>query len=430
MKISKAPGLRGTIRVPGDKSISHRAVMLGSISEGTTHITGFLNGADCISTVNCFKAMGVNIEYDGGSEVLVHGAGLFGLKEPASILDCGNSGTTTRIISGILAGQSFVSRLTGDKSIQKRPMNRIIEPLRLMGADIISEKGNDCVPLKISPAKLKGITYHTPVASAQVKSCLLLAGLYAEGETVVSEPALSRNYTELMLGEMGADITESGSSIILRPGRKLNSIDINVPGDISSAAYFIGAGLIVPDSDILIENVGINPTRDGIIRVFRDMGGNIDIINRRTVAGEEVADINVKSSDLSGTEISGDIIPTLIDELPLIAVAAAMAEGTTVIHDAAELRVKESDRIALVTRNLKAMGADIESTDDGFIINGKDGEPRPLKGTVIDDAFDHRIAMSFTVAGLNASGVTEIMHPLCVDISYPEFFNDIVNCTQ
>lgn len=430
MKISKAPGLRGTIRVPGDKSISHRAVMLGSISEGTSHITGFLNGADCISTVNCFKAMGVNIEYDGGSEVLVHGAGLFGLKEPASILDCGNSGTTTRIISGILAGQSFISRLTGDKSIQKRPMNRIIEPLRLMGADIISEKGNDCVPLKISPAKLKGITYHTPVASAQVKSCLLLAGLYAEGETVVSEPALSRNYTELMLGEMGADITESKTGIILRPGRKLNSIDINVPGDISSAAYFIGAGLIVPDSDILIENVGINPTRDGIIRVFRDMGGNIDIINRRTVAGEEVADINVKSSELSGTEISGDIIPTLIDELPLIAVAAAMAEGTTVIHDAAELRVKESDRIALVTRNLKAMGADIESTDDGFIINGKDGEPRPLKGTVIDDAFDHRIAMSFTVAGLIASGVTEIMHPLCVDISYPEFFNDIVNCTQ
>lgn len=430
MIISKSSGLHGKIKVPGDKSISHRSVMLGALSEGTSHITGFLNGADCISTINCFRSMGVDIEYSGGSELTVHGTGLYGLKEPSDILYCGNSGTTTRILSGILAGQSFSSTLTGDNSIQKRPMKRIIDPLRMMGSDIISIKDNGCAPLRISPSKLHGIDYTMPVASAQVKSCLLMAALYADGDTVIREPALSRDHTEIMLEAMGAAISRSDSGVVLHPGNKLSSRDISVPGDISSAAYFLGAALLIPDSDILIENVGINPTRDGIIHVLKKMGGNISLMDQRSSAGEPVADIHVKSSELSGTEISGDIIPALIDELPLIAVAAAMAHGTTVIKDAGELRVKESDRIALVTGNLKAMGADIEATDDGFIINGKDGDPRPLKGTRIDDANDHRIAMSFTVAGMAASGETTISHPECAAVSYPGFFEDISSLTD
>ncbi len=430
MTISKKPGLHGIIKVPGDKSISHRAVTLGALAEGSSHIKGFLNGADCISTINCFRTLGVDIEFNGGSEVTVSGAGLYGLKEPEKTLDCGNSGTTTRIISGILSAQPFASRVTGDASIQKRPMKRIMEPLSLMGADIRSEKENGCAPLVISPSHLHGIDYLSPVASAQVKSCILMAALYADGETVIREPASSRNHTELMLKAMGSDISSSGNKIRLIPGKTLYACDLNIPGDISSAAYFIGASLIVPGSDILIKDVGVNPTRDGILRVFTDMGGDIELTGLRTAAGEPVADINVKASDLHGIEISGDIIPALIDELPLIAVVASQAEGTTIIKDAAELKVKESDRIALVTKNLKAMGADIEATDDGFIINGKDGSPSPLKGCLIDDAFDHRIAMSFTIAGLIASGETCIEHPECVSISYPEFFSDIVNCTQ
>ncbi len=426
MKITKnTSGLHGKIKVPGDKSISHRSVMLGAMAEGVTHVTGFLNGADCTSTINCFKAMGVNIEYDGGTEVTVHGVGLHGLKASANVLDCGNSGTTTRIMSGLLAGQGFISELTGDESIKKRPMRRIMTPLKEMGADIISVKDNDCAPLRISPSKLHGISYNSPVASAQVKSSILMAALYADGETRVTEPALSRDHTELMLSAMGADIYREGLSVTLKPGKKLCAQDIEVPGDISSAAYFIGAGLIIPGSDLIIENVGINPTRSGIIKVFNDMGAKLELINERTVTGEKVADIHVMTSDLHGIEISGDIIPTLIDELPLIAVVAATAEGTTVIKDAAELKVKESDRIALVTKNLKAMGADIEATDDGFVINGKDGTPGPFHGAVIDDALDHRIAMSFTIAGLVSSGETEILHPKCVSISYPDFFKGI-----
>lgn len=428
MKISKnTSGLHGKIKVPGDKSISHRSVMLGAIAEGITHVKGFLNGADCTSTINCFKAMGVDIEYDGGTEVTVHGVGLHGLKASANVLNCGNSGTTTRIMSGLLAGQPFASELTGDESIQKRPMKRIMIPLKEMGADIISVKDNGCAPLRINPAKLHGVSYNSPVASAQVKSSILMAALYAEGETTVTEPAFSRDHTELMLSAMGADIHREGLSVTLKPGNTLYAQDIEVPGDISSAAYFIGAGLIVPDSDLIIENVGINPTRAGIIEVFRDMGASLELINERKAAGEKVADIHVMTSKLHGTEISGDIIPTLIDELPLIAVVAATAEGTTIIKDASELKVKESDRIALVTKNLKAMGADIEATDDGFIINGKNGTLRPLHGASIDDALDHRIAMSFTVAGLISSSDTEIVHPECVSISYPDFFEDILS---
>lgn len=424
MKIKKASGLKGRLRVPGDKSISHRSVMLGAIAKGTTHVSGFLNGADCTSTINCFRAMGVDITYDGGTEVIVHGVGLHGLKAPSGVLDCGNSGTTTRILSGLLSGQSFSSELTGDASIRRRPMKRIMTPLSLMGADIVSIEDNGCAPLKINPARLHGISYDSPVASAQVKSAILLAGLYADGETTVNEPSLSRNHTELMLKAMGADLQTFGSSVTISPAKELTPQDIEVPGDISSAAYFIGAGLIVPDSRIIIENVGINPTRAGIIKVFTDMGGDIGLINERTSAGESVADIIVRTSDLHGIEISGDIIPTLIDELPLIAVAASRASGTTIIKDAGELKVKESDRIALVTKNLKAMGADIEACEDGFIIN-KGGKPGPLHGAPIDDALDHRIAMSFAIAGLVADKETEILHPECVDISYPGFYQDL-----
>lgn len=415
-------GLKGIYRVPGDKSISHRAVMLGAIADGDTHVTGFLNGADCTSTIGCFNAMGVDIDYDGGTDVTVHGVGLCGLKEPSGTLDCGNSGTTTRIISGLLSGQSFASSLTGDDSIKRRPMKRIIDPLRLMGADIRSVKDNGCAPLAISPSVLHGIEYHSPVASAQVKSCLLMAALYARGATTVHEPALSRDHTELMLKAMGADIKRAGLAVTLTPGRSLHALDIHIPGDISSAAYLIGAALLVPESDIIIENVGINPTRDGILRVFRGMGADIELEGSHTEAGEDVADIRVRYSDLHGVNIGGDIIPALIDEIPLIAVVAACAEGTTVIKDAGELRVKESDRIALVTSNLKAMGADIEASDDGFIINGG-GESLPLHGTGIDDALDHRIAMSFAIAGLVAEGTTVISHPECVSISYPGFFD-------
>ncbi|MBQ7583478.1 MAG: 3-phosphoshikimate 1-carboxyvinyltransferase [Lachnospiraceae bacterium] len=427
VRISRSrAGFRGELRVPGDKSISHRAVMFGAIAEGVTHINGFLNGADCISTINCFKALGVKIEHDGGTGVTVCGVGLHGLKKPDGVLDCGNSGTTVRLMSGILAGQGFTSTITGDASIRKRPMKRIMTPLMEMGADISSLEGNDCAPLKLRAASLHGIDYRSNIASAQVKSAVLLAGLYAEGETTVTEPALSRNYTELMLSAMGADITRSGLSVTLRPGKPLKAQDITIPGDISSAAYFIGAALILKGSDLLIKNTGINPTRAGIIEVFKAMGGSISLENERTEAGERVADIRVKSSALHGTEISGDIIPTLIDELPLIAVVAAFAEGTTVIRDAAELKVKESDRIALVTKNLKAMGADIEATEDGFIINAS-GTPKPLHGVRIDDSLDHRIAMSFAVAGLAAEGDTEIMHPECVSISYPGFFEDLTS---
>ncbi len=417
--------LKGSVNIPGDKSISHRSIMFGAIAEGTTTIHGFLKSADCLSTIGCFRDMGIEIEEDGDT-VLVHGNGLNGLSAPDHVLDCGNSGTTTRIISGILAGQPFETTLNGDNSIQKRPMRRVIEPLQEMGADIESVRDNGCAPLKISPAKLHGTHITTNVASAQVKSAVLLAGLYADSETTLTEPALSRNHTEIMLKAFGADLTpgtEENPTVSIRPGKTLTAREINVPGDISSAAYFIGAGLIVPDSEVLIKNVGINPTRDGILTVFRAMGADITEENVREEAGEKTADLLVRFSNLKGTEIGGSVIPKLIDELPLIAVAATQAEGTTVIKDAAELKVKESDRIELTVKNLKAMGADIEATDDGMIIHG----PTPLHHASIDTAKDHRIAMSFAVASLINDDVqpTDIQDSACVSISYPEFFRDL-----
>lgn len=413
-------GLRGEVTVPGDKSISHRSVMFGAISKGLTEIDGFLQGADCLSTISCFERMGVSIE-NRGERVLVFGNGMHGLKEPDGVLDCGNSGTTTRLLSGLLSAQPFCVTLTGDESIRKRPMKRIITPLSQMGASIKSVNNNGCAPLFIEGQRLHGISYQSPVASAQVKSAVLLAGLYAEGETRVTEPYLSRNHSELMLAHFGADVRTEGTTAVLRPARELFGQKISVPGDISSAAFFIAAALMVPGSELLIRNVGINPTRDGILTVCRSMGADIEILNPSAGSGEPVADLLVRHSSLHGTEIGGAVIPTLIDELPVIAAMACLADGKTVIRDAAELKVKESNRIAVMTEGLSAMGARVEETADGMIIHGGS----PLHGAVIDSRKDHRIAMTFAVTALAASGQTEILDADCVSISYPGFYGDL-----
>ena len=425
MIFNKVNSLKGEITIPGDKSISHRAVMFGSLAEGTTEVTNFLQGADCLSTISCFRNLGIDIE-NTPERILIHGKGLHGLKESATVLDTGNSGTTTRLISGILAGQSFTTILNGDASIQTRPMKRIITPLSMMGANIVSLDGNDCAPLRICGSSLHGITYNSPVASAQVKSCVLLAGLYADAPTSVTEPVLSRNHTELMLAGFGAKVTSSGTTATIEPEPDLKGIKIEVPGDISSAAYFIAAGLIIPNSEILVKNVGINPTRDGILRVAKEMGGDITILNEKISGGEPTCDLLVRSSSLKGITVGGEIIPTLIDEIPMIAVMACFAEGTTIIKDAQELKVKESNRIDTVVTNLKAMGAHIEATDDGMIIEGG----YPLHGAVIDSHLDHRIAMSFAVGALGADGETTIEGADCVKISYPEFYETLENLIQ
>lgn len=419
MEIKKLTNLHGEITVPGDKSISHRAVMFGSLAKGTTRIIHFLEGADCLSTISCFRKMGIDIENNNG-EILVHGKGLRGLSSPTDILDVGNSGTTTRLISGILAGQNFVSELTGDDSIQSRPMKRIMTPLLSMGADITSIKGNNCVPLRIAGHPLKAIHYDSPVASAQVKSCVLLAGMYSDGVTSVTEPVLSRNHTEIMLNYFGAQVTSEGTTASIVPEPSLHAREITVPGDISSAAYFIAAGLLVPGSEILLKNVGINPTRDGLLRVCKDMGADITMLNVN-MDGEPTADLLVRTSSLHGTTVGGEIIPTLIDEIPMIAVMAAFAEGTTIIKDAKELKVKESDRILVMAENLSRMGADITPTEDGMIIHGG----KPLHGAVIDSYLDHRVAMSFAIAGLLCDGPLSIKGGDCVKISYPEFYEDL-----
>ncbi len=422
MKLTRVKGFKGEVTVPGDKSISHRSIMLGSLAKGDTEVYGFLQGADCLSSIDCFRKMGVEIE-NKGDIVVIHGRGLHGLQAPKDTLDVGNSGTTTRLMSGILAAQNFTSRVNGDASIQKRPMKRIITPLSMMGADIISELGNGCAPLVINGKRLKGIHYDSPVASAQVKSAVLFAGLYADGETSVTEPAVSRNHTELMFEEFGVDIKCEGKTATVKPATELYAKKAVVPGDISSAAYFMVAGAITPNSQITIKNVGINPTRDGIIKVFEMMGADMKVEKTSGNIGEPTADITVSTSNLRGCVIGGDIIPTLIDEIPAIAILACFADGETIIKDAQELKVKESNRIDVMVDNLKAMGADIEATDDGMIIRGG----KPLRGAIIDSKLDHRIAMSFAVAAMNADGETEILGSECVDISYPKFYEDMRN---
>lgn len=425
MIFNKVNSLKGELTVPGDKSISHRAVMLGSLAEGTTEVTNFLNGADCLSSIRCFKQMGIEVSNNNGT-VIIKGRGLHGLKKPADILDAGNSGTTIRLMSGILSAQKFNVTVTGDSSIQKRPMKRIMTPLSMMGADITSKYSNDCAPLYINGRQLKGIHYNSPVASAQVKSAVLLAGLYADNDTSVTEPYLSRNHTELMFEAFGINTKADNTTVTVFPGQKLVSSKIAVPGDISSAAYFITAGLICPNSEITIKNVGINPTRDGIIKVCRQMGGKITLSNIKNNGSEPIADITVVSSELTGIEIGGEIIPSLIDELPIIAILACFAKGETIIKDAQELKVKESNRIDVMVNNLSLMGADITATEDGMIIKGQ----KPLKGAVIESNMDHRIAMSFAIAGIMSEGETTILNSNCVDISYPSFYNDLKKLIQ
>lgn len=417
--------MRGELTVPGDKSISHRAVMLGSIAQGTTEITNFLTGADCLSTIRCFRQMGVSIE-ERPDCILVHGRGLRGLTAPDGALNTGNSGTTTRLMSGILAGQRFSSLLSGDASLNSRPMKRIMDPLGQMGARIISVNGNGCAPLSIQPGDLHGIAYTSPVASAQVKSAVLLAGLYADGETSVTEPVLSRNHTELMLQNFGAYVMTAlhpggSATAYVEPCQELYGQQVFVPGDISSAAYFIAAALLTPGSELLIKNVGTNFTRAGFLKVCEAMGADITLINKTIEGGEPRADILARSSALKGTVIEGELIPTLIDEIPILAVMAALAEGTTVIRDAAELKVKETNRIDTVTAGLAAMGANVTPTEDGMIIEGRSH----LTGARIQSHLDHRIAMAFAVAGLAARGETFIEDSQCVDVSYPEFFQTL-----
>ena len=428
MQIQPVKQLRGEVSVPGDKSISHRSIMFGALAKGTTEITHFLHGADCLSTIGCFRAMGINIE-DTPDRILVHGKGLHGLSEPSSFLDVGNSGTTTRLISGILSGQPFATTLSGDASLNSRPMKRIMEPLGMMGADILSQNGNGCAPLLINsllPAgqnpSLHAIHYHSKVASAQVKSSVLLAGLYADGLTLVTEPVLSRNHTELMLNGFGANVqteihSDGSATASILPCEELYGQKILVPGDISSAAYFIAAALLVPGSELLIKNVGTNPTRAGILEVCRAMGADITYLNENCDSGEPTADLLVRTSTLHGTTVEGAIIPTLIDEIPMIAVMAAFAEGTTIIRDAAELKVKETDRIKTTTEGLLAMGVDVTPTGDGMIIRGGN----PVHGGQINSYLDHRIAM----AALAAEGNTEIQDGQCVDVSYPSFFTEL-----
>ena len=438
IKLEHTNSLNGTLAVPGDKSISHRSVMIGAIAEGDTYVRGFLDGEDCRATIDCFEKMGIEVEDKFGPSshfpearederiLVVHGNGLRGLKEPAQILDARNSGTTVRLLSGILAGQSFVSTITGDDSLKTRPMGRIIRPLNYMGVMCATVGNDEKLPMTIFGGGVHSIRYENHIASAQVKSCVLLAGLYAEEPTFYTEPVLSRNHTELMLGSFGGNIKvrnrhdEPGVTTILYPGTILTGQDVFVPGDISSAAYFLAAGLITKDSEITLKGVGINETRDGILRVIRAMGGHLNVTNVRMEGQEAVADLTVRSSELKATQIGGAIIPALIDEIPVIAVMAACAKGTTVIRDAAELKVKESDRLSGIVHNLRRMGCYVEETDDGMRIQGGH-----LSGARIDPRGDHRMAMAFSIAGLAAEGSTTIADESCVNISYPSFYEDL-----
>ena len=424
--IARPRALRGEIIAPGDKSVSHRAIMFNALSHtGTARITNFSPGADCTSTVEIFRSLGVEITrvtgMDGmGDSLTVKGVGLNGLVEPADVLDAGNSGTTTRLMSGILAGQDIVTILTGDDSLKSRPMGRVVEPLRNMGAEITGRAGGTLAPLVFYGGSLKGTSYEMPVASAQLKSCLLLAGLRADGITRLTQPAESRDHTERMFSAMGVKLVKTGLELTLEPS-DLETIDIEVPGDISSAAFWMVAGICHPDAELLIRNVGINPTRAGIITVLQQMGANLTLVDQREVAGEPVADVLVKSSQLKAVELSGDIVPLLIDEIPVIAVAAALAEGTTIIRDAAELRVKESDRINASVTWMKGAGIDVTATDDGMTVTGAGS----IGGGQFQSYDDHRLAMSLGVAGLVSDAPITILDPDIAGISYPDFWETI-----
>ena len=414
--IQPAKSIRGEITVPGDKSISHRAIMFGSIAQGITTVRGFLRGEDNFATLNAFRAMGIGIE-DDGEMLRIKGMGLHGLDEPEDVLDCGNSGTSMRLITGLLAGQRFFSVLTGDRYLRKRPMARVIEPLSRMGGCIFGRAGGDKAPLAIVGKELTGATYSSRVASAQVKSAILLAGLYASGETEVREPHLSRDHSERMLRHFGAVVETFDGGVRMQGGRELEGRDIIVPGDISSAAFFLVAATIVPGSELLIRGVGVNPTRTGIIDILIAMGADIELLDLRQASDEPVADLLVRSARLKGIEIGGDLVPRAIDEFPIICVAASLAEGRTVIRDARELRVKETDRIAAMAANLRKGGVQIVETEDGMEITGRE----TLLGSVAESFGDHRIAMSMLVAGLVADGESEVRDVECISTSFPDF---------
>ncbi len=417
--------LRGTVQVPGHKSISHRAALLGALANGTSRARRFLASQDCLATLDCLRALGIEwrlIEEEPGSTTLeIRGAGLHGLREPEDVLDCRNSGTTMRIIAGILAGQPFTSVLTGDASLRSRPMDRVIEPLRQMGAQLFARNGDRCAPLAIRGGKLHGIRYRQPVASAQVKSAILLAGLFAKGETVVEEPGPSRDHTERMLRAMGVDVRREGPAVAVQPVDALSAIDIDVPGDTSSAAFWIVAAAAHPDADLLLPGVGLNPTRTGLLDALGMMGAAIEVLEERSIGEEPVADLRVRSSQLTGVEIGGELVLRAMDELPAFAVAACAAHGRTVVHDAGELRVKESDRIATLAVQLRALGAEIEERPDGFVIEGG----RPLRGARVSGGGDHRMTMALAVAGLLADGETEVQDGDAVGVSYPAFWHDL-----
>lgn len=425
LRIRQARKIEGKVKVPGDKSISHRAVMFGSLAEGVTQITGFLPGADCLSTISCFRRLGIEIEQQG-DKVTVHGKGWYGLTEANELLDVGNSGTTIRLISGVLSTQPFHSVLVGDESIAKRPMRRVVNPLRQMGAKIDGRKNGEFTPLAIRGTELTSIHYQSPVASAQVKSAILLAGLQAKGTTSVEEPQLSRDHTERMLRAFGVTVKQEGLRVSVEGGQTLKGRQIEVPGDISSAAFLIAAVMMVPDSFLIIENVGINPSRTGIIDVVRAMGGRIDIVNERIVNEEPIADLHVYHSDLHGTTIEGDIIPRLIDEIPVIAVMATQARGKTIIRDAEELKVKETNRIDTVASQLAKFGARVTPTEDGMVIEGE----TKLTATDIDSMGDHRIGMAMAIAGLAAEGETTISNAEAIQVSFPKFAELLTEITS
>lgn len=415
--IKPAASIKGEITVPGDKSISHRSIMLGAIAHGTTTVRGFLRGGDNLATMAAFRSMGVEIS-DDGETVVIHGKGLHGLSEPGDVIDCGNSGTTIRLITGLLAGQSFFSVVTGDQYLRKRPMKRVVEPLTRMGARILGRNQASLAPLAISGGALHAIGYESPVSSAQVKSAIMLAGLYADGETSIHEPSLSRDHSERMFRLFGASLEIFSNGVTVRGGSELQGQEIAVPGDISSAAFFMVAALITPGSELLIRNVGVNPTRTGAIDILRSMGGSIELLEQREVSGEPVADILVRSSRLTGCAIAGSVVPRAIDEFPAICVAAACAEGVTTISDARELRVKETDRISAMATNLRSLGVTVTESEDGMTITGVER----LSGGSVDSFGDHRIAMALSVAALVSAQAVIVSDTGCVATSFPTFF--------
>lgn len=423
LTVTPAGPLKGTIAVPGDKSITHRTIILSALAEGESAITAYCRGEDCLNTMRAFQAMGIQID-ERPDTLRVRGKGLWGLTEPETPLDCGNSGTGIRLLAGVLAGQDFFAILTGDESVRRRPMGRIVKPLREMGATIAGRKGGELAPLAISGSRLHGITYRSPIASAQVKSALLLAGLYAEGVTCISEPRRSRDHTERLFRYFGIPVREDGASVSVhgRPSVGWPGKPVVVPGDLSAAAFFLVGASLVPGSDVTITGAGINPTRAGILDILAEMGADIQILNRREEAGEPVADLRVRAATLHGVRIGAERVPQTIDEFPILCVAAALAEGPTTITGAGELRVKESDRIAAMATELKKLGAAVEETEDGLIIHGLGGpKARRLRGTICTSYGDHRVAMSIAIAGLTAEGNTTIQDADCIQTSFPGF---------